>query len=37
MKTVYKWGLAAIMAAGMFLPSAAFAGGYTDLAEIDAH
>ncbi|MCM3087993.1 S-layer homology domain-containing protein [Bhargavaea ginsengi] len=37
MKTFYKWGLAAIMAAGMFLPSGAFAGSYTDLAENDAH
>lgn len=37
MKNVMKWGLAAVIAAGTLLPSAAFAEGYTDLADNDAH
>lgn len=37
MKTLTKWVLAGVLAIGTFLPSAAFAEGYTDLSENDAH
>ncbi|SEI93431.1 S-layer homology domain-containing protein [Bhargavaea ginsengi] len=37
MKSMLKWGLAAVIAAGTLLPSAAFAEGYTDVKETNTH
>ncbi|MCM3088684.1 S-layer homology domain-containing protein [Bhargavaea ginsengi] len=37
MKSLIKWGLAAVIAVGTLLPSAAFAQGYSDVTEKDTH